>query len=87
VHRAESLNDSPTFIRALADIAAEHLGDYSNRKIGPRALNLVYVVQGAPTQHVPNKKFGSPEAAGEGKGEFRRGKTKRSNQTFTSKYE
>jgi ferrochelatase len=25
VHRAESLNGSPVFIRALADIAAQHL--------------------------------------------------------------
>jgi ferrochelatase len=25
VHRAESLNDSPVFIRALADIVAQHL--------------------------------------------------------------
>jgi protoporphyrin/coproporphyrin ferrochelatase len=25
VHRAESLNDSPVFIRALADVVAQHL--------------------------------------------------------------
>ena len=28
--RAESLNGSPTFIRALADIAAEHIKDVSS---------------------------------------------------------
>lgn len=27
IHRAESLNDSPVFIRALADMAAAHLRD------------------------------------------------------------
>lgn len=32
VHRAESLNDSPVFIRALADIATQHLRDYSSHK-------------------------------------------------------
>ncbi|KAF8070131.1 hypothetical protein FPV67DRAFT_1412905 [Lyophyllum atratum] len=34
VHRAESLNESPVFIRALADIAAQHLRDCSAGK-GP----------------------------------------------------
>lgn len=28
VHRAESLNGSPVFIRALADIAAQHLKEH-----------------------------------------------------------
>ncbi|KAJ7703186.1 ferrochelatase [Mycena rosella] len=32
VHRAESLNDSPVFIRALADIATQHLRQYSSDK-------------------------------------------------------
>ncbi|KAJ7770233.1 hypothetical protein DFH07DRAFT_806200 [Mycena maculata] len=32
VHRAESLNESPVFIRALADIASQHLRDYSSNK-------------------------------------------------------
>jgi ferrochelatase len=40
VHRAESLNDSPVFIRALADIAVQHLEDYSSRKIGPTSTQL-----------------------------------------------
>ncbi|EIW63169.1 ferrochelatase [Trametes versicolor FP-101664 SS1] len=40
VHRAESLNDSPVFIRALADMAAAHLKDYTGGKIGPTSLQL-----------------------------------------------
>ncbi|KAI6026263.1 ferrochelatase, partial [Pisolithus microcarpus] len=35
IRRSESLNESPVFIRALADIVAQHLSDYSSRKIGP----------------------------------------------------
>ncbi|PCH43753.1 ferrochelatase [Wolfiporia cocos MD-104 SS10] len=34
VHRAESLNDSPVFIRALADIAAAHLKDVAAGRAG-----------------------------------------------------
>lgn len=34
VERAESLNESPVFIRALADITTQHLRDYSAGK-GP----------------------------------------------------
>ncbi|KAL1760603.1 hypothetical protein FB107DRAFT_202650 [Schizophyllum commune] len=40
VHRAESLNDSPVFIRALADIAAKHLSDYGVGRIGPTSVQL-----------------------------------------------
>ncbi|KAH9894960.1 ferrochelatase [Cubamyces lactineus] len=40
IHRAESLNDSPVFIRALADLAASHLKDYSSGKIGPTSIQL-----------------------------------------------
>jgi protoporphyrin/coproporphyrin ferrochelatase len=40
VHRAESLNDSPVFIRALADITSQHLRDYSAGKIGPTSVQL-----------------------------------------------
>ena len=40
VQRAESLNDSPVFIRALADLAASHLKDYSSGKAGPTSLQL-----------------------------------------------
>ena len=40
VHRAESLNESPVFIRALADLAASHLKDYSNGKVGPTTLQM-----------------------------------------------
>ncbi|KAF7321307.1 Ferrochelatase [Mycena kentingensis (nom. inval.)] len=32
MYRAESLNESPVFIRALADIAAQHLRDYSKTR-------------------------------------------------------
>ncbi|KAJ7072317.1 hypothetical protein C8F01DRAFT_1103423 [Mycena amicta] len=32
IYRAESLNDSPVFIRALADIAAHHLREYSKNR-------------------------------------------------------
>ncbi|KAL4255008.1 Ferrochelatase [Abortiporus biennis] len=40
VHRAESLNDSPVFIRALADLAASHLREYSAGDIGPTTVQL-----------------------------------------------
>lgn len=38
VYRAESLNESPVFIRALADIAAQHLRDYPSK--GPVSTQL-----------------------------------------------
>ncbi|EJF58215.1 ferrochelatase [Dichomitus squalens] len=40
VHRAESLNESPVFIRALADLAAAHLKNHSGGKIGPTSVQL-----------------------------------------------
>ncbi|KAI0780182.1 ferrochelatase [Fomes fomentarius] len=40
VHRAESLNDSPVFIRALADLAASHLKDYASGKSGPTSIQM-----------------------------------------------
>jgi len=40
VHRAESLNDSPVFIRALADIASQHLRDYKSGKTGPISIQM-----------------------------------------------
>lgn len=40
IQRAESLNDSPVFIRALADLAAAHLRDYSAGVIGPASLQM-----------------------------------------------
>ncbi|KAL4074132.1 ferrochelatase [Scleroderma citrinum] len=40
IHRAESLNESPVFIRALADIMAQHLNDYSLGKIGPTSVQM-----------------------------------------------
>ncbi|KAM5543167.1 hypothetical protein V8D89_003041 [Ganoderma adspersum] len=40
IHRAESLNESPVFIRALADLAATHLKDYNSGKIGPTTLQM-----------------------------------------------
>jgi ferrochelatase len=40
VYRSESLNDSPVFIRALADIAAEHLREQCSNKHGPTSLQM-----------------------------------------------
>jgi ferrochelatase len=40
MQRAESLNESPVFIRALADITAQHLRDYSAEKIGPTSVQM-----------------------------------------------
>ena len=40
IHRAESLNESPVFIRALADIVAQHLSDYSLGNIGPTSVQM-----------------------------------------------
>ncbi|EMD37920.1 hypothetical protein CERSUDRAFT_50322 [Gelatoporia subvermispora B] len=40
VHRAESLNDSPVFIRALADIAAAHLKDVTTGQAGPTSIQM-----------------------------------------------
>ena len=40
IERAESLNGSPVFIRALADLAAAHLRDYNSGKIGPTSIQL-----------------------------------------------
>ncbi|KIK67415.1 hypothetical protein GYMLUDRAFT_156673 [Collybiopsis luxurians FD-317 M1] len=38
--RSESLNDSPVFIRALADIAAQHLQDQLSNKHGPTSVQM-----------------------------------------------
>jgi ferrochelatase len=38
--RAESLNDSPIFIRALADLVSTHLSDYAAGKIGPTSTQM-----------------------------------------------
>ncbi|KAJ3815896.1 hypothetical protein EV368DRAFT_34538 [Lentinula lateritia] len=40
IHRSESLNESPVFIRALADIAADHLRGQSSGKHGPTSVQL-----------------------------------------------
>lgn len=40
MQRAESLNESPVFIRALADIAAQHLRNYSAGKGGPMSVQM-----------------------------------------------
>lgn len=40
VQRAESLNDSPVFIRALADLASTHLRDYNAGRIGPTSIQM-----------------------------------------------
>ncbi|KZT70956.1 ferrochelatase [Daedalea quercina L-15889] len=40
VVRAESLNESPVFIRALADLAATHLRDVSAGTLGPTSVQM-----------------------------------------------
>ncbi|KAJ9126736.1 hypothetical protein QFC24_001767 [Naganishia onofrii] len=40
LQRAESLNDSPIFIRALADIVSTHMNDYSEGKCGPTSIQM-----------------------------------------------
>ena len=40
VQRAESLNESPVFARALADIVAQHLDDYESGKVGPVSVQM-----------------------------------------------
>ncbi|KAI5454839.1 ferrochelatase hem15 [Naganishia albida] len=40
LQRAESLNDSPIFIRALADIVSNHLTDYESGKCGPTSVQM-----------------------------------------------
>ncbi|KAL6310334.1 ferrochelatase [Sparassis latifolia] len=40
VHRAESLNESPVFIRALADMASAHLKDITTGKSGPTSIQM-----------------------------------------------
>ncbi|KAI0728167.1 ferrochelatase [Fomitopsis betulina] len=40
VVRAESLNESPVFIRALADLAATHLRNISNGQSGPTSVQM-----------------------------------------------
>jgi ferrochelatase len=39
--RAESLNDSPIFVRAIADLVSGHLDDYDAGKIGPASRQLM----------------------------------------------
>ncbi|OAX42266.1 ferrochelatase [Rhizopogon vinicolor AM-OR11-026] len=40
MQRADSLNESPVFIRALADITTQHLRDYSAGAIGPTSVQM-----------------------------------------------
>ncbi|KAJ9104011.1 hypothetical protein QFC19_004145 [Naganishia cerealis] len=40
LQRADSLNDSPIFIRALADIVSTHMNDYSTGKCGPTSIQM-----------------------------------------------
>lgn len=40
IERAEALNDSPVFIRALADLASTHLRDYAAGRIGPTSIQM-----------------------------------------------
>lgn len=44
--RAESLNDSPIFIRAIADLVSGHLDDYDQGKVGPVSRQLMLRCQG-----------------------------------------
>lgn len=39
--RADSLNDSPIFIKAIADITSKHLKDYSAGKVGATSRQLL----------------------------------------------
>jgi ferrochelatase len=38
--RAESMNDSPIFVRAIADLVSGHLKDYQQGKIGPTSRQI-----------------------------------------------
>jgi ferrochelatase len=38
--RAESLNDSPIFIRALADMVSNHLKEQAEGKVGPTSIQM-----------------------------------------------
>ena len=40
VHRAESLNESPVFVRALADIVSKHLKDHASGRAGPTSVQM-----------------------------------------------
>jgi ferrochelatase len=40
ITRAPSLNDSPTFARALADLAADHLAAVQSGTSGPTSVQL-----------------------------------------------
>ncbi|KIY50363.1 ferrochelatase [Fistulina hepatica ATCC 64428] len=40
VYRAESLNQSPVFIRALADIVTKHLRDHASGSCGPTSVQM-----------------------------------------------
>lgn len=40
IRRSESLNESPVFIRALADIVSQHLSDFSSGKIDPTSVQM-----------------------------------------------
>lgn len=40
LERAESLNDSPTFVRALADLVSGHLKDYAAGRCGPTSVQM-----------------------------------------------
>jgi ferrochelatase len=39
--RADSLNDSPIFIKAIADIASKHLNDYEKGTVGATSRQLM----------------------------------------------
>lgn len=41
LERAESLNGSPIFIRAIADIVSKHLKDYQSGRIAPASPQLL----------------------------------------------
>ncbi|KAI0738133.1 ferrochelatase [Irpex lacteus] len=59
IQRAEALNDSPVFIRALADLASTHLRDYASGRIGPTSLQLGLRCPGCTNATCGSQKNGS----------------------------
>lgn len=56
ITRAPSLNDSPTFIRALADLASAHIEDYSKGAIGPTSVQMLLRCPGCTNERCKGSK-------------------------------
>ena len=56
LHRAESLNGSPTFIRALADIVAEHIKDVSSGSRGKASTQMMLRCPGCTNETCAKQK-------------------------------